>query len=185
MVIGDILKTAGKNDEAVDSFRQALKITESLASEDPKNTEYKRDLHITLGRLADALYAAGKQQEARRATEQALQVLRPMVDAPGASDYEIYQYCWLLLTTPFQDLRAPSLARHYAEQLVQATAGKDPNTLDLLARAYAGAGDFARAVETETKAVALLPPNTVSDLRTELEKNLANFRARAQGKQPQ
>src|SRR5258708_31380994 len=136
MVMGDILKAAKKNDEAVDSFRQALKITESLASEDPKNTEYKRDLHITLGRLADALYAAGKQQEARRATEQALQALRPMVDAPGASDYEIYQYCWILLTTPFRDLRAPSRALRYAEQLVQATAGRDPNTLDLLARGY-------------------------------------------------
>jgi serine/threonine protein kinase/tetratricopeptide (TPR) repeat protein len=181
MVMGDILKTAHKNDEAVDSFRQALKITETLAAEDPKNTEYKRDLHITLGRLADALYAAGKQPEARRTTEQALQVLRPMVDAPGASDYEIYQYCWLLLTTPFRDLRAPSLARHYAEQLVQSTAGKDPNTLDLLARAFAGGGDYSRAVDTEAKALSLLPSGSASDLRTELEKNLSSFRV---GKQP-
>jgi tetratricopeptide (TPR) repeat protein len=182
MVMGDILKNAAKNDEAVDSFQQALQLTETLVAEDPKNTEYKRDLHITLGRLADALYAAGKKQEARRATERALQVLRPMVDAPGASDYEIYQYCWLMLTTPFRDLRAPSLARHYAEQLVQATAGKDPNTLDLLARALAGAGDYPRAVETESKALALLPPNSASDLRTELEKNLTDFRASAKGK---
>lgn len=186
MVIGDILlRTAGKNDEAVDSFQQALKITEALVAEDPKNTEYKRDLHITLGRLAEALYAAGKKPEARRATERALQVLRPMVDAPGASDYEIYQYCWLLLTTPFRDLQAPALARHYAEQLVQTTAGKDPNTLDLLARAYDGAGDAPRAVETETKALALLPPNSASDLRTELVENLTKFRSRAAGKHSQ
>jgi non-specific serine/threonine protein kinase/serine/threonine-protein kinase len=181
-VIGDLLKTAGKNDEAADSFRQALKVTQALVAEDPKNTEYKRDLHITLGRLADSLYASGKQQEARRATEQALQVLRPMVDAPGASDYEIYEYCWVLLTTPFRDLRAPGRALRYAEQLVQATAGKDPNTLDLLARAYEAILDFPRAVETELKALALLPPESVSDLRTELETNLARFRARAETK---
>jgi len=32
--------------------------------------------------------------------------------------------------------------------------------------------------------LALLPPNTASDLRTELEKNLTDFRAGAKGKQP-
>ena len=115
-------------------------------------------------------------------TERALRVLRPIVDAPGASFNETYNFGWLLLTTPFQDLQDPALAKGYAAKLVSSSKEKDPNTLDLLARAYFGTGDAKQAVETETKALALLPANTQSDARKELESNLAKFRARAEGK---
>ena len=180
MMIGDTRQASGKKDEAVDSFRRALKITETLAAEDPKNTQYQRDLHVTLGRLSTAL---GRSAEAWDATDRALQVLRPMVDAPNVNDYEIHQYCWLLVTTPFKDLQAPAIARHYADLLVQKTGGKNPAYLDLLARAFDSGGDERQAVDTESKAIALLPPGSASGLRTELEENLTQFRARAEGKQ--
>jgi len=47
--------------------------------------------------------------------------------------------------------------------------------LDTLARAFEAGGKLAQAVETEQKALALLPPG-VSDLRKELEANLARFK---------
>ena len=184
-VIGDTLTDQGKPAQAVQNYRQALRLAEALVAEDPRNIEYKRDIGATLGRLASALFADGKREESHAVTKRALEVLRPMVDAPGAIDYDIYQSCWLLVTTPFRDLQAPALAQHYAEQLVKNTGGKDPNYLDLLARAYDVAGDPARAVDTEAKALALLPAGSVSELRTELTKNLANFRARAKRQQTQ
>ena len=182
LVIGDTLAHAGKQADAVQRYREALKITETLANEDPKNTQYQRDLYTTLGRLAAAL---GSSKEARQATERELRVLRPMVDAPNASDYDLFQYCWLLVTTPFRDLQAPALARHYATQLVESSAGKNPDYLNLLALAYDATGDPQRAVATETKALALFPPDSASRSMTELKENLAKFRARAERRQAQ
>jgi len=181
--IGDILATAGRNEDAIKSLRSALDITQKLVAEDPKNNAYKQLLNYVLLRLAKTLYDVGKHDQARQATMHALQALRPMVDGPEPGAREILQYCLQLLNTPFKDLRAPGLARQYAKQLVETTHGKDPYALDLLAQADYATGNAAHAVETETKALALLPPNSVSDLKTELEKNLANFRARAERKQ--
>ena len=64
-----------------------------------------------------------------------------------------------------------------AAQLVEATRGEDPRMLDLLARAYAGTGNFEHAVETETRALNLLPRDLRSDLKEEIETNLAEFRS--------
>jgi len=46
------------------------------------------------------------------------------------------------------------------------TKGTDAYTLDLLAQADYATGNAIRAIETETKALALLPPAGVSDLKT-------------------
>jgi serine/threonine protein kinase/tetratricopeptide (TPR) repeat protein len=181
MVIGEVRANNGKMEEAAESYGNALKTFESLAAEDPKNTQYKRDLYDTRIRLANVLYKVGKQQQARNLTEKALALLKPMVDAPG-DEIEIFYYCDFLLTTPFRDRQSPALALHYAQQLVS-TVPKDPNRLDLLARAYDAVGDSPRAVEAEKDALAQLPPNSKSDSRTEFEKNLKQFSARAERKQ--
>ncbi|MDQ2948723.1 MAG: protein kinase, partial [Acidobacteriota bacterium] len=179
-VIGDTLAQAGKQAEAVQSYREALKITDTLASEDPQNTQYQRDLYGTLRRLAIAL---GTSKEARQATERLLKVLRPMAGAPNAPDYDLDEYCWFLVLTPFRDLRAPALALHYARQLVQSSAEKNPDYLNLLAHAYDATDDPRQAVAAELKALALFPPESASHSKTELTANLAKFRARAERKQ--
>ena len=180
LVMGDTLAQAGKQAEAVQSYREALKMFERLANEDPKNIQYQRDLYTTLRRLAGAL---GTSKEARQATERWLKVLRPLADAPNAADLDLSEYCLLLVTTPFRDLQAPALALHYAKQLVQSSAEKNPDYLNLLALAYDATDDPRQAVATEIKALALLPPESASHSRTELTANLAKFRARAERKQ--
>ncbi len=182
MVIGEVHYKTGKMGDAAESYGSALKAFENLVAEDPKNTQYKRGLYDTRIRLANVLYKLGKRQQARYFTEDALALLKPMVDAPG-DEIEIFYYCDFLLTTPFRDLQAPALARDYAEQLVS-TGGKNPDKLDLLARAYDASGDRTRAVQTEKEALALLPPNSTSNSRTDFEKNLAKFLARAERQQP-
>jgi len=182
IAMGDAFTTSGKKEEAVDSARKALQINETLLKEDPKNEQYRDDLTVTLQRLPDALVAANHVPEAREMMDRALKELRPMVDSPNASFNVTYQFCWILLTTPFKELEDAALAKHYAEKLAEITKGKDPGTLDLLARSYFGTGDAPRAVETETKAISLLPANTQSELRKELESNLSKFRAGTQAK---
>jgi serine/threonine protein kinase/tetratricopeptide (TPR) repeat protein len=183
ILIGDTLASAGRNENAIKSYRQALEIMQKLVAEDQKDTAHKRHLTDVLMRLATTLYKVGKRDEAREVTVQALQILRPMVDGPDPFITEIQQYCELLLTTPFKDLQVPALARQYARQLVEMTKGNDAYTLDLLAQSEYATGNAVHAVETETKALALLPPNSVSDLRKGLEANLAKFSARPERKQ--
>lgn len=178
ILYGDALLSAHHTGEAVSAYRRALHIAEGLSAGDPKNQQYQRDLHLALGRLADALSSAGNHQEARLMTSRALGVLKPLVDLPSPSAYDIQQYVWLLVTTPYGDLRNPARALPYAQAAARMTNSSDPAVLDALARAYFGAGNKAMAVETERRALALLPSRnagSVSALRRELEANLERF----------
>ena len=61
-------------------------------------------------------------------------------------------------------------------RLVGSSKGENATYLDLLGRAYAATGDLEQAIETEQKALSLLPAEKSSDFRRELEANLAAFR---------
>jgi tetratricopeptide (TPR) repeat protein len=175
IMIGDTLAVAKKNEEAVKSFRQSLDVMRKLVAEDPKDMASKQLLIDVLLRLRTALYTVGERGQARATTVDALQVLRPMLDGPDPKR-EIEQYCELLLTTPFKDLRQPTLARQLANRL-------DAYYLDVLAQALHDANDAAQAVEIEKKALALLPVNVVSEQKKLLEANLAKFSAPPERKQ--
>jgi tetratricopeptide (TPR) repeat protein/tRNA A-37 threonylcarbamoyl transferase component Bud32 len=178
-ILGDVLVTNKQSAQAVEYFRNALQITEQLALKDPQNQQNQRDLAATLGRLSAALYETGSRLEARQAVLRAFAVLKPMVDKPTPHSYDLYQYCWRLLTTEFKDLRNPRVALQIAENLVARTKGESPEMLDLLARAQSANGKPLLAVQTEEKALAALPKSAASDLRLELETNLSAFRAQA------
>ncbi len=178
-LIGDILVLGGRQKEAAEYFRRAAAVAERLSADDPRNDQYRRDVLSFLTRLADASGKSGNMAEARSMTLRALSMLRPQVDQDNAAELDLYQYAWTLLTTPCLELRDPATARRYALKLVSMTKGQDARTLDVLARAHAASGDYAEAVDTETRALKLLPPGRASDLSTELEANLAEYRSRA------
>jgi tetratricopeptide (TPR) repeat protein len=176
-LIGDILVMAKRYTEAVVRFRKALSVTEKLAASDPDNEQYQRDVSMYLARLADAVAHTGNMDEAQALTRRALKALMPLVRKGAQTD--LHQYAWLLLTTPCTELRDPVTALQYAERLHEMTHGQDPRMIDLLARATAALGSPSRAVEYEVRALQLLPADTPSDLKHELETNLADFRAQA------
>ena len=66
-----------------------------------------------------------------------------------------------------------------AERLVARTSHNDPTALDLLARAHDALGDSGAAVETERRALALMPADSSSAVKKEIEANLAKFAAKA------
>ena len=181
-IIGDILLASGRTPEALESYRRGLEIAEAAARDDPQNKLARTDLHLTLGRLADVLWAAGEKQQARQMTERALRLLGPLADSPDALQYDLQNYAWILATTPFEDLRDTARAEKCALKTVEMTQWSDPRVLDTLARAYEAGGKLDRAVEVVEKALGLLPPpgpgGSSSDLRKELEANLARFRQR-------
>lgn len=189
LVLGDTLSAAGRPADAAAAYRRALALSEELARADKQNRQYQRDIPIALGRLADVLLQTGARAEAHAVTRRALDALWPLVDVSDPQVYDLQQYVWLLVTTPFEDLRSPARALPYAQQLVEATKGTQPAMLDSLARAQFGTGDAAKAVETERRALALLPAvkpgETPSALRKELEENLKKFESALAGSPPQ
>jgi serine/threonine protein kinase/tetratricopeptide (TPR) repeat protein len=174
-IIGDILLADRRTADALQSYSRGLEIAEALARDDPQNKQSRTDLHLSLGRLADVLWAAGQKREARAMTERALRLLKPLVDLPDASQYDLQNYVWMLVTTPFPELRNPAAAELYAQKAVEVTQGSDPRMLDALARAFEATGKLEQAIQTDEKALALLPAGP-SELRKEFEANLTRFK---------
>jgi hypothetical protein len=178
--LAEVQKRTGKSAAALESARKSLKMTADLLAEDPKDQQKQIDYAQAMLLLIGLLPADG--QEAREQTARALRFLKPLVEQPDASDYQIQDYVWLLVTTPFQDLRDDAAALRHARTLVSMTREAAPDTIDVLARAYDKNGDLANAVETERKALALLPAIAPgarpTELRTMLETNLQAFQSR-------
>jgi len=83
-------------------------------------------------------------------------------------------YAWELLNYVVHDLRDSVTALEFAKKAVEASDEQDPYSLDTLALAQQMNGDIDAAIETQTKAVALLAPGD-SALRSELESNLVKY----------
>ncbi|MGD0089819.1 MAG: protein kinase [Planctomycetota bacterium] len=89
---------------------------------------------------------------------------------------------WELLTSSDEKLRDAKAALPLAQKAAELTKHENCNILDTLALALFRNGRKEEAIETEKKAIALLPANTPPDTRREFEKNLEEFSG---GKQPQ
>lgn len=179
IILGDIYARAKQPVNAEQAYRRCLSISEGLQREDPANRQYRVDFFTTVGRLADVLSAQPRdRREAEKLTADALAMLRPVVERPDASETEIDQYAWTVLTTPFEKLRDPAMALRLLEKRIAKSGSNHPRVLDMLALAYFGVGNREKAIEMEMRALSLLPA-TPSPLRSELELNLRRFRGLA------
>jgi tetratricopeptide (TPR) repeat protein len=134
--LGNVLVGRGKRGEALEHFREALRL-------DPSNAEAHYNVGSVLrswGDLAEAVV------QFRRALE-----LKPDWIPAVAS------LAWLLATAPDAALRDPDQAVRFAERAAELTARRDASALDVLAAAYAEAGQFDRAVAASELALAMNP----------------------------
>jgi tetratricopeptide (TPR) repeat protein len=175
-VTGDVLRLAGRYEQASRHYRRALEITTQLLQDDKKNEQLQRDRMGFLARLAESIGMDGNTVKCCDLTAQAIQASRPLAEKTNASELDIQGYAWILLATPCARLRDPARALRFVQSLVNVSGRHDPSYLLMLGQAYAGIGDTKRAIRTLEEAEKLLPPDDHSDLRGLIESAMAGYR---------
>jgi tetratricopeptide (TPR) repeat protein len=79
---------------------------------------------------------------------------------------------WILATAP--ELRNGRRAHALAMRAVEIDEGKDWDTIDTLAAAFAETGDYARAIQCQTEAIRLAPAEEHDELKARLNLYKAN-----------
>ena len=121
----------------------------------------------------------GRYDDAEELLLDALETLRRTLgDRDPRTIVMMNNVAWFLLSTrePAKPAEALALAREASEL----TDHGDPSVLDTLALALHRTGDTEQAIEIQTRAIALVPPEDEA-LRAELEEALARFEAAAAG----
>jgi tetratricopeptide (TPR) repeat protein len=139
--LGGILLRTGRVDEAVTHLTEAIRI-------DPGNAQ----AHYNAG--------AAMRQQGRRA--EAIAHFKRAVQLNGDWPAALADLAWLLAVTPEDDLRDPALSVRLAARAVDLTGRQDSAALDVLAAAYAAAGDFGRAADAAQSALGLKPENAAA-----------------------
>jgi tetratricopeptide (TPR) repeat protein len=152
--LGNVLLMQGNASDALQQFRETLRL-------DPANAE----AHYNVGSLA----------RARGDWLEALSQFRQALTLNAASTTTQAGLAWILAAAPDPSLRDPSEAVRMAEHMAGVTERKDAVVLDLLAAAYASAGQFDRAVETSQAALDLKPPAPIA---AAMQKRLELYRQR-------
>jgi tetratricopeptide (TPR) repeat protein len=125
--------------------------------------------------LVDLYVAWDKPDRARPYVRTTIEGARRTAEAPGASADDKNTCAWNLLTCDPADLRDPETALRLARQASAMTNYASPPILDTLALAQHLTGDTAAAIETEKKALSLLPAD--SPARGDYEAAIARFEA--------
>jgi non-specific serine/threonine protein kinase/serine/threonine-protein kinase len=183
--IGELLGRMGDIDGAIANYRQAITILEELSAADPANTLTRSRLAEILVDLGEKLAQRGEGEEARQLSVRGLAGLKAQAQPASATANQLYSYAQALLTCVPLDLRNADEAVAIAERAAELSKGQDPDILDALARAYFQTGNHKGAVETEQKALTLLPstlPGSRSlPQRQNMEANLARFQSASSG----
>jgi eukaryotic-like serine/threonine-protein kinase len=177
---GDLQAKHGDEAHALVNYQRVLQILERLANAEPKNVLLQGRFSEMLAFTADLLARRGELDEARRMTSRSLAITRQLASREDATSDDLYTYAENFLTCTPVDLREPATALEYAKRSVEKSGAKDSDSLDLLARAYFENGDAVQAMETEQKALSLLPPSqnheSASSPRHRMELQLARFK---------
>jgi tetratricopeptide (TPR) repeat protein len=130
----------------------------------------------------DAYCIRGKLREEacdyRLALEDYMEAVRRQPDDPAALNY----LAWLMATAPEPEVRDGRRAVAAALHAVELDGGKQWETIDTLAAAFAETGKFSQAIRSQTEALRLAPPEEHNDLRSRLELYQAQKRYRLPNK---
>ncbi len=187
--LGNALVTQGQINQAVRYYRQALQIRpdDAMARYNLGNAlagqgrleeaivHYRRALRTMPGyaeahnNLGLALAASGQWSPALRHFEKAFQ-LQPNWEAP------LNGMASILVEHPNPRVRNPERAIQLAKRAAELTQHQSAPVLNTLASAQAAAGQFARAVTTAQKALALASANQSDQLAEQIRQRLEFYR---------
>jgi tetratricopeptide (TPR) repeat protein len=154
--LGYLLLQQGRTEEAVAQFNEAL-----------RNNPTYAEAQSNLGK---GLFQLGRTAEAIGAIRKALE-LKP-------SNAEIQNnLAWLLACAPQLALRDGARAVQLATQASQSTGGSNPLILRTLAAAYAGDGQYAKAVQAAQTALQLAESQSNSALANALRREMKLYEA--------
>jgi tetratricopeptide (TPR) repeat protein len=155
--LGEALAAGGDPDGAVAALERALAI----------------DPHSIAGAAAALDLGTLHQRAGRRA--EAAAAFRRALNADPDDPRPAARLAWLLATAPEPELRDGAEAVRLAGGAVDATGGRLPEALDVLAAAYAEAGRFAEAVTTARRARDLAGAAGAGALATAIAARLALY----------
>lgn len=157
LYLGLALSAQQKFGEAVTELQQAIAL--------------RPDSERAYGPLAEAQLALKRPRDAAATLEHALE-RRP-------DDVVLLKRAaWVMATSSDPAARNGVRASELADRAVTKTEGRDPIALDVLAAAYAEAGQFDRALEAERRALALAPPGDTSGPSQMMRAHIELFQAK-------
>ena len=167
---GTALTAAGRLDEAIDHYREALRINPdyALAHNNLGNVllgrgnsgdalrHFREALRLDPSN-AEANYNVGSMLRARGDLAGALVRFRQALQLKPDWLPAVASLAWLLATAPDAALRDADQAIQFAERAADLTGRQDASAMDVLAAAYAEAGQFDRAIAASEVALTLKP----------------------------
>ena len=145
--LAECLRQAGKFVQEEMTYREWLEWAQ-------KSNDQPGVLRALIG-LGRSLTAQGKSAKADQTFHECLERVRQSAVRAGMAT-ALNELAWLLATGPDSTLRDATNAISFALETVAATGSTNPMYLDTLAAAYAGAGEFTKAVAIQKEAMALL-----------------------------
>ncbi|MCY3017995.1 MAG: hypothetical protein NTW87_03050 [Planctomycetota bacterium] len=148
---------AKRPDEALKDLETAVKLDPTLGA---------KGLFATLAQVA----------ESKKDWKAKLDYNRRWAEAAPDSPEALNGHAWELLTSPDEKLRDVKTALALASKAAELSKPESSAILDTLALGYARNGKFREAVDTQQRAIALLPPNMTPVQRKEYDDHLREFR---------
>ncbi len=163
-------RSARRYDDAATLFRQTLNIQRRILGD-----EHPATLR-SLEQLVMVYRSQGRSSEHEALIRELLDHRRRRAHQQNASPVDKNQYAWALLKFTPVELRDPPTALRLALEVNEMTGYENTGFLDILSLAYHLTGDTAKAIETQERAIALLPPGDTR-LRRHMNAVLAKFKA--------
>jgi predicted Zn-dependent protease len=167
-------KLPGGFAQAVENYRRALNLLAPLRTSDPNNLR-NHSMAADIGlRLAHALTRSGDGRGAAQAAMASLEISKNLAERPAAAPWQFGDYADALLHADPAAVRNPAIAAKYAQLAVDATHGRDPRFLELLAEGEFGSGHPQEAATNQQKALDLA---TDAEDKTRMADRLKKYRA--------
>jgi serine/threonine protein kinase len=154
--VGQMCEADGDLDGAIEQYTLMYETLAPIVARQPQVILYRGSMMDGCERLASAYWHKHDEQKTREWTKQLLAGRQTLADAPAADSETLNSCAWSLLSCEPEDMRDPHKALEYARKAVALTKNNDAPTLDTCALALFECGEFARAVETQERALALL-----------------------------
>ena len=167
--LANLYTNKGRYNQAEPLHLQTLEIKKRVLGEEHPDTL------ASMNNLANLYGDQGRMHDARPLVRALQEARRRRADRPGASASDKNELAWNLLTCEPADLRDPEPALRVARDACAMTDDANHAYLDTLALAQHLTGDTPAAIETEKKALSLLPPDAPG--RGDYEAALAKFEA--------